>query len=124
MRGTLLAILALTGGCRLYNLDSKLSDQAGLIPAEQFARYGTEQARAVAIGRALAQWDGGQSHEARAVQTTKAAEYARTLPGVRSVEVDTLGYRLTVVFESGWRTGIVPIADGIAPEATPGIAGN
>ena len=112
--------VAVVAGCRPYNLKDEVSDQGGLIPAEQFARYGAEQAKAVAIGRALAQWDGGTSPEARANQVGKATEYARSLPGVKTVVADTLGYRLTVTFASGWRTAVVPIADGVAPDATPG----
>ncbi len=122
MRSILLAgLLALVAGCRPYDLKSTVSGQDGLIPADQFARYGAEQAKAVAIGRSLAQWGGDASPEARATQVTKAAEYAKTLPGVQSVVADTLGYRLTVTFASGWRTAVVPIDDGVAPEATPGL---
>lgn len=106
--------------CRPYDLRSTLQDQGGLIPATQYARYGSEQAKVVAIGRALGQWDGGLAAEARATQVAKAAEFAKTLPGVTSVVADTLGYRLTVTFASGWRSAVVPIADGVAPEDTPG----
>ncbi|MBM4187923.1 MAG: hypothetical protein FJ206_11515 [Gemmatimonadetes bacterium] len=106
--------------CRPYDLRSTVQDQAGLIPAAQYARYGSEQAKVMAIGRALGQWDGGQGVEARATQVTKAADYARSLPGVASVVADTLGYRLTVTFASGWRTAVLPIADGVTPEDTPG----
>ena len=42
---------------------------------------------------------------------------------VVTVVPDTLGYRLTVTFASGWRAAALPIADGIAPEGTPGVAG-
>lgn len=110
-----LGVLALTAACRPYDLRTPLVDQDGLVPAERFAKYGTEQAKVIQIGRALGQWDGGETPEARAIQVTKAAEYARTLPGVRTVTVDTLGYRLTVRFASGWRTAVLPIKDGIAP---------
>lgn len=120
---TLLGLVAIVAACRPYDLHAPLTDQQGLVPADQFAKYGTEQAKAVAIGRALAQWDGGTSLEARATQIARAADYAKTIPGVKSVVPDTLGYRLTVTFASGWRAGIVPIKDGVAPEATPGIAG-
>lgn len=116
-----LALLAAAAGCRPYDMHAALNTQDGLIPAEQFAKYGTDQAKVVAIGRALAQWDGGTTTAGRAVQVNKAAEYAKTLPGVVNVTPDTLGYRLTVKFASGWRTAVVPIADGVAPDATPGI---
>ena len=115
----LAAVAALA--CRPYDLGTTLQDQDGLIPASQYARYGTEQAKAVAIGRALGQWDGGLAIESRAEQVTKAAQYAQGLPGVASVVADTLGYRLTVTFSSGWRASVLPIADGVNPDETPGI---
>ena len=108
-------------GCRPYDLRSTLSDDRGLVPAATYARYGAEQAKAVAIGRSLGAWDGGQAPEARADQVTKATEYAKSLPGVKTVVADTLGYRLTVTFVSGWRTAVLPIHDGVKPEDTPGI---
>ncbi len=48
-----LAVTALTG-CRDYQYQRHVSDQAGLIPADQYARYGREQAITVAIGREFA----------------------------------------------------------------------
>ncbi len=115
-------LISLAIGCRPYDLRAPVSDERGLIPADQFARYGGEQAKAVAIGRSLGQWDGGSAPEARANQVTKASEYARSLPGVKTVVADTLGYRLTVTFASGWRTAVIPIRDGVKPEDTPGLA--
>ena len=108
-------------GCRPYDLRSPLTDDRGLVPAARFARFGTEQAVVVAIGRSLAQWDGGQAPAARADQVTRAAQYALTLPGVKSVVADTLGYRLTVTLASGWRATVLPVADGVKPEDTRGI---
>jgi len=116
--------LALTSGllaCRSYDNRNPLLDESGLIPASRFARYGAEQAQAMAIARSLGAWDGGESLAGRTIQASKAAEYARTLPGVRDVVVDTLGYRLTVTFKSGWRAAIVPVRDGTQPEETPGL---
>ena len=115
-----LIALAGLGACRSYDGYSPLANESGLIPAARYARYGPEQAAAVAIGRSLAQWYGGETAEARITQTIKAAEYARTVRGVVSAVPDSLGYRLTVTFQSGWRTAIVPIPDGIRPE-TPSL---
>ena len=47
--------------------------------------------------------------------------YARGLPDVADVDADALGHRLTVGFKSGWRVGIVPLADGKKPAETPGL---
>jgi len=115
------ALTVVSAGCRAYDLRSSLLNQSGLMPASRVGRYGGEQAEAMAIGRALGQWDGGPSVAARVIQATKAAEYARSLPGVRSVIADTLGYRLTVTFKSGWRATILPVQDGVKPEETPGL---
>jgi hypothetical protein len=118
--GALLALATLIA-CRPYDSYRRLADEGGKIPAARFARYGTEQAQAVAIGRSLGQWYGGESPEARALQVSRAADYARTLPAVANVVPDSLGYRLTVTFKSGWRTAIVPVNDGVQPQDTPGL---
>src|SRR5579864_3953222 len=52
-----LALLALAfgaAGCRTYELYPKVTSQKGLVPADQFAAYGHEQAAEVAIGREFA----------------------------------------------------------------------
>jgi len=57
MRVALVALPALLLGataCRTYEAYPKLASQKGLVPADQFAAYGREQAEAVAIGRELA----------------------------------------------------------------------
>jgi hypothetical protein len=121
-RGAILWLwLGLLAGCRPYDGYSPLLNESGLISAAQFARYGAEQAQAMAIARSLGQWYEGESRAARTNQATKAAEYARTLPGVVRVVPDSVGYRLTVTFQSGWRVAIVPVNDGVLPEDTPGL---
>src|SRR5690606_41699301 len=47
-------LVASLGACRDYNFKRHVSSQDGLIPADQYARYGREQAIAVAIGREFA----------------------------------------------------------------------
>ncbi len=102
-------LLALSlGACRDYDFYRPISAQKGLLPADQFARYGREQAISVAIGRELAR----PYNSGLAMQDSLATTYARKFPDVVDVVADTLGHRLTVRFKSGWRTGIVPIDDG------------
>src|SRR6476661_3205616 len=48
--GLCLAALALVS-CRNYQYESKVTNQDGLVPPDQFARYGHDQAEAIAIGR-------------------------------------------------------------------------
>lgn len=124
MRRVALAALAAfsMGACRTYDNYAPLADQSGLIPAEQFARYGRQQAEVVAIGRALAEWKMTADSAGAAEQTDRAACFARRFPEVESVVPDPQGHRLTVKFRSGWRVGIVPIPGSTAPEATPGIS--
>jgi hypothetical protein len=116
-------LLIAAGACRPYDGYTPLADQSALVPAERFARYGAEQAQAMAIARSLGQWYGGRDAASRTSQVLRAAEYARSLPGVTSVVPDSLGYRLTVTFRSGWRTAIVPVNDGVQPQDTPGLPG-
>jgi len=122
MRSLAAAALALlTFGCRPYDTYAPLADQGGLLPAERFARAGREQAELVAIGRSLAAWRMTRDTAAVLEQARRAACFARRLPDVVSVDVDPLGYRLTVRFKSGWRAAALPIDDGIEPLATPGL---
>ncbi len=89
--------------------------------ADQFASYGPEQAQKIAIGRALGQaYDGNKPGEF-AVQMGTAVAFAKTMPDVVDIRADTLAYFLTVRFKSGWRTAVLPIADGKAPQDTPGL---
>jgi len=76
----------------------------------------------VAIGRELAAAHQGESPDALSRQAATAATYAKTLPDVVDVTPDPAGHRLTVRFKSGWRTAVVPIADGKRGADTPGIS--
>ena len=118
----LVVLSSLSGfGCRPYQGYGRVSDQGGMIPATTFARYGREQAAFVAIGRSLAAWRMTSDTTDRAQQAAQAACFAMRLPEVHSVDADPLGNRLAVTFKSGWRAGIVPITDGVAPMDTPGL---
>ncbi len=121
-RLALAGIAALSlGACRPYNSYGRLLDQSGLIPAEQFARFGHEQAELVAIGRSLAKWRMTQDSAGFAQQAESASCFARRFPDVQRVDPDPLGHRLTIRFKSGWRAAVVPVDDGVEPDATPGI---
>jgi hypothetical protein len=119
--GVLLVVLALCS-CRTYDYYSKVADTDGLVPGDQFARYGREQAQAVAIAREFARAHQGDSPEAIAKQAEAAVTYARGMPDVADVVADPQGYRLTVYFKSGWRAGLTPLNDGKSGAETPGIA--
>ena len=90
--------------CRDYKLNSRLTDQSGLVPPDRFARYGREQAEAIAIAREYGHAEDGSSSQEIAEQADAATEYARTLPDVRDTRPDPLGFRNTILFRSGWRT--------------------
>ncbi len=119
-----LGILALTlslTGCRGFDRYGRVSNDDGLVPAAVFAEYGTEQALAVAIGRALATGYAGTDSTELARQVGQAAEYARKLPGVKDVQLDANAFLLTVTFASGWKKAITPINDGVPADQTPGL---
>ena len=115
-----LAVLLLPS-CRTYDYYGKVRDADGLVPGDQFARYGREQAQAVAIGRQLAAAHEGSSLEARARAAESAAAFARNQPDVAEVVADTQGHWLTLQFRSGWRTAVNPVADGKSAAETPNL---
>jgi hypothetical protein len=117
----LLLLLALPA-CRTYEIYGAISEAEGLVPGDQMARYGREQAQAVAIARQFAQAYQGSSPDAFAAQADSAVTYARTLPDVADADADPLSHRLTVQFKSGWLAGIVPLSDGQGPADTPGLS--
>jgi hypothetical protein len=112
--GVLLAVLLLPA-CRDYDYYSRVSADGGFVAGDQTARYGREQAQAVAIARKLA--------ETRNDGTDSAVAYARGLPDVVDVVADSQGNWLTLSFKSGWRTAVTPLADGKSASETPNLPG-
>lgn len=111
--GVLLAVLLLPS-CRSYDYRSRVADDAGFVPGDQYARYGREQAQSVAIARRLAQARENDSLEA-------AMSYARGLPDVVDVVAASRGDWLTVSFRSGWRAAVTPLDDGQRAADTPNL---
>jgi hypothetical protein len=107
--------------CRNYDLASRLTDQDGLVPADQYARYGHEQAEEIAIAREFGHAGQGPSLEDRRRQAKAAMTYAGSLPDVVGVKADALGLLLTVQFKSGWRTMVTPLNDGKRGTETVGL---
>ena len=118
--GVVVLVVAMVS-CRSYDLKSRLTDQAGLIPPDRFARYGREQAQAIAMAREYGHTRNGSTPEDLAKRADTAARYARTLPDVADVGADPLGFRLTVRFKSGWLTMVTPIDDGKRGAETGGL---
>jgi hypothetical protein len=106
--GVVLVVGALAA-CRDYHLHTRLIDQDGLIPADQFARYGREQAEEMAIAR---RFGAAIKRGSSAAAADEAISYARSLPEIVDVRADPAGLRLTLLFKSGWRTMVTPIEDG------------
>lgn len=118
--GLVLLVVALAS-CREYDLDSRLTSQGGLIPADQYARYGREQAQEIAIAREFGHARRGSSPNDLMQQAEAAVSYARTLPDVADVRADPQGQLLTIRFKSGWRTMTTPIMDGKRGAETVGL---
>lgn len=114
-------LLLVLSACRGYDFYPRLTDGSGLVPGDQVARYGREQAQAVAIARRFAAAHSGASAEALRAQADSAVSYARTLPDVAGAEADPLSHRVTVEFRSGWLDGILPLEDGKAAAETPNL---
>src|SRR5688572_10713908 len=109
------------GSCRNYDLSSRLTSQSGLIPPDQFARYGREQAQEIAIAREYAYIGSGSSEDDLIRQAEAATSYARSLPDVQEAQADPSGFRLTIHFKSGWLTMVTPIDDGKRGAETAGV---
>lgn len=118
---SMVLVIVTLASCRHYDLHSRLVAQKGLIPADQFARYGQEQAQEMAIARESGAGIKGASSQELTAQAEAATSYALTLPDVVDVQADPLGYRLTLLFESGWRTMVTPIEDGKRGAETVGL---
>jgi len=118
MRRVLLLVIAGLGvaACRDYNLERPISSQAGLVPPDQYARYGREQAITVAIGREFARpYNSGPEAQAEIAMNYAKQKFAQDIV---TITPDPLGHRLTVTFKSGWRTAILPIDDGKTGDET------
>jgi hypothetical protein len=118
--GVMVLVMALMS-CRSYDLESRLTDQDGLIPPDRFARYGREQAQEVAIARELGHAADGSTPEALITQAETGVSYAQTLPDVVDAGADPLGFRLTIHLKSGWLTMVTPIDDGKRGAETGGL---
>lgn len=107
--------------CRNYDIESRLKDQDGLVPPDQYARYGREQAQEIAIAREFGHAHQGSAPDQLARQAEAAVSYARSLPDVSDVRADPRGFLLTVQFKSGWRTMVTPLNDGKRGAETVGL---
>lgn len=117
----LLSILLALGACRDYDRYRYVSSEKGLIPADQYARYGPDQAIAMAIGREFGRAHTGATAADFAAQAGAALGYARKFPQVTAITADTLGYRLVVTFADGWTTQVTPINDGKTGDETANL---
>lgn len=111
-----IAAAALSGACRDYKFPRHVANQNGLIPADQFARYGREQAIAMAIGREF----GRPYNSGPEAQAEVTINYARGKfnADIQDISADPQGNRVVVTFKSGWRVAIVPIKDGKTGDET------
>ena len=118
--GVVLLVAAVVS-CRAYDLESRLTDQGGLVPPDRFARYGREQAQEIALAREYGHAAGGSAPEDLVKRADAAVKYARTMPDVADVGADPLGFRLTIRFKSGWLTMVTPVDDGKRGAETGGL---
>lgn len=119
-----LALIAVLAACPTYDEYPKLSDQKGLVDADTYARYGKEQAEAMAIAREYGYFHKGETRADLQAAADSAVAYAVKLPDVVSVQADSLGHRMTIQFRSGWRTMVNPINDGKRGNQTPNLPGS
>jgi hypothetical protein len=116
-----LTLLLLCAACRSYERYGYVTSENGLLEPDEYAKYGPDQATAIAIGREFGKGFSGLSPAGYTKQAGAAMAYATKLPQVKSITADTLGHRLVVTFASGWTTQITPIMDGKSGDETPGL---
>lgn len=122
MRRLVPLILALTlAACPNYDRYPYVSSGKGMMPPDEYAKYGPEQAIAVAIGREFGKNHSGATDADYARQADAAMTYAKNFPQVKSITADTLGFRLVVTFQGGWVTQVTPITDGKRGDETAGL---
>jgi hypothetical protein len=120
----LLPVLALTLGvaaCPTYDRYKYVAGQDGLMSADEYAKYGPEQAISMAVGREFGKAHGDDTPAGFTAQAGAALSYAKKFPEIKSIVADTLGHRLTLTFASGWVSQVTPITDGKSGDETAGL---
>ena len=120
-RLTAFSLVLLLAACPSYDRYSYVASQKGLLAADDYAKYGPDQAIAVAVGREFAKGFAGKTPEGFAQQADAALSYARKFPQLKGVTADTLGHRLVLTFVDGWTTQVTPITDGKTGDATANL---
>ncbi len=115
------ALIAAVTACPSYDRYEYVSSEKGLISPDQYAKYGPDQAIAMAIGREFGKAHTGGDSADFAKQAGAAVAYAKKFSQVQGVVADTLGYRLAVTFTDGWTTQVTPITDGKSGDETAGL---
>jgi hypothetical protein len=116
----ILVAAALTA-CPSYDRYQYVSSEKGLISPDAYAKFGPDQAIAMAIGREFGKAYAGRDSADFAKQAGAAVEYAHKFSQVKGVVADTLGYRLAVTFTDGWTTQVTPSTDGKRGDETVGL---
>lgn len=116
-----LACLFLLAACPSYDRYGYVTSQKGLLAPDEYAKYGPDQAIAMAIGREFARGYAGRDAAGFAKQADAALAYAKKFPDVTRITADTLGHRLVVTFADGWTTQVTPITDGKRGDETANL---
>jgi len=116
-----LSLLFVLAACPSYDRYGYVTSQKGLMAPDEYAKYGPEQAIAVAVGREFAKGFGGNNAEGFAKQADAALGYAKKFSQIRTATADTLGHRLVLTFADGWSTQVTPITDGKSGDETANL---
>jgi hypothetical protein len=107
-----LALVLVLAACPSYDRYTYVSTEKGLLAPDEYAKFGPDQAIAMAIGREFAKGYAGRDAAGFAKQAGAALAYAKKFPRVTTITADTLGHRLVVTFADGWTTQVTPVNDG------------
>ena len=116
-----LSLLFVLAACPSYDRYGYVTTDKGMLPPDTYAKYGTDQAISVAVGREFAKDYAGSTADGFAKQADGALGYAKKFPQLKSVTADTLGHRLVLTFVDGWSTQVIPITDGKSGDETANL---
>jgi hypothetical protein len=116
-----LTLMLALAACPSYDRYGYVTNEKGLMQPDIYAKYGPDQAIAVAVGREFAKGFAGNNVEGFAKQADAALSYAKKFPQLKGVTADTLGHRLVLTFTDGWVTQVTPITDGKRGDETANL---
>ena len=115
------SLLVVLTACPSYDRYGYVSSEKGMMNPDDYAKFGSDQAIAVAVGREFAKGYVNNTLDGYGKQAEAAMAYARKFSQLKSITADTLGHRLVLTFADGWTAQVTPLTDGKRGDDTPNL---